>query len=208
MENNFDLLIDKIWTSFEVEVSKFCKKNPGYVLFDDAKSLFSTNFKFYYEYILRQFMVDDDKSLDRHKVASVILCSLIESDPVGISVKAKRKDFYLVTESISVSVALSYMYGQLCEEFRGEKQEGISVSEREIPYDNIFQNFYSMPEPFSCDRDFGLVLARDLYYAKKHFQLNPMSLSITLFLIELHSFDVAGIKRIYSKVEEKKMGYL
>jgi len=196
-------LADHVWTLFEFEAHKFCNENDEFVVYKDAKEIFAKSLEYYYFFIMKNFMNNDVESLDRHKVAAIIVCALLESDPVGISVKAKRNFFYLVNETVALSVALSFMQQQLKDEFDYEMDKKIDISKKEIPYEKLFDGFYSMPESFSCDRDFGEILARDLYYAKKHFQLNPMSLSIIMFLIELHSFDAAGIKRIYSKVEEK-----
>lgn len=91
-------------------------------------------------------------------------------------------DLFLANEKLALNIALSDMYQRLKAEYQVGK----------IPYENMIEE-YIFPRPLSCDREYTEVICRDLYFAKKHFELNPLSIANFLFLLEAYSFEVSKI---------------
>lgn len=180
---------DAIWKTVLQAVQKMQKEADYIVLYEDSRKLFDKNFDFYYNQISDKFMSDEleEHRLDRHKVAAVIICSILKTKIVGISQESlevcEKKEF-LGNEKIAFEVALSYMYSSLKKRF----EEG------NIPYENLFDR-YELPNPYSCDRKYGEVICRDLYFSNNFYELSPLLLANLMFFIEEYSFSSNGIKR-------------
>lgn len=182
---------DYIWNIIIEKAKALIAENTklNIIMYTDSEKLFKDNFDFYVGMVKNNFMQHSIDDLDRHKIAAIIICSVLHNDVLGISVKDKaefqeEKNVFLGNEKLAVNVALSYMYKELKKDIKSEK----------VPYDTLFPN-YILPKPYSCDRGYDLVLCRDLYYAKKFFSLNPLSLANLLFLIEEYSFTSYNIER-------------
>lgn len=182
---------DYIWNVIIEKAKALINENTklNIIMYTDSEKLFKDNFDFYVGMVKNNFMQHSIDDLDRHKISAIIICSVLHNDVLGISVKDKavfqeEKNVFLGNEKLAVNVALSYMYKELKKDIKSEK----------VPYDTLFPH-YILPKPYSCDRDYDLVLCRDLYYAKKFFSLNPLSLANLLFLIEEYSFTSYSIER-------------
>lgn len=178
--------ITQIWNSILKQTAEMMEKDKTIIMYRDARSVFEKNFNYYYEMVRSNFMKIQEENLDRHKIAAVTICAILKSDILGPSGgednSQKSGDMFLANEKIALNIALSDMYQSLVEEYDSGR----------IPYvDLIFE--YILPKPLSCDRDYTEVICRDLYYAKKHFALNPLSISNFLFLLEAYSFEVNRI---------------
>lgn len=179
-----------IWNSIMKCGKEIIEKFPelNIVLYSDSESLFYENFDYYESIMKNNFMKKPKEKLDRHKISAIIICAFLHNDIFGISAKQesryKNGNIFLGNEVIALDTALSYMYKQLQDDIKDGKVE----------YEKIFPK-YEYPEPQSCDRKFDLVLCRELYYSKKFFVLNPLSLANLLFFIEEYSFKVHDIKK-------------
>ena len=82
---------DAIWKTVLQAVQKMQKEADYIVLYEDSRKLFDKNFDFYYNQISDKFMSDEleEHRLDRHKVAAVIICSILKTKIVGIRKKVK-----------------------------------------------------------------------------------------------------------------------
>lgn len=184
-----------IWDVVLKAVEVLQSRSDKVVLYKDSKDVFENNFSYYYELIEDNFMSKDisPKSLDRHKVAAVIVCSILKTKVVGIGQKHleeyKDKEF-LGNEKIAFEVALSFMYDELRKTF----------NEGKIPYKCLFDQ-YIFPQAFSCDREYGEIICRDLYLSNELFELNPLLLSNLFFFIEEYSFSFNNIERRSNKEE-------
>lgn len=180
--------IELIWDKVLEESEKIAKDNNDIIMYYDSYEVFESNFYYFDKLIRENFMKKPDEHLDRHKVAAVIICALVNNDILGIKADAKSKyegEIFLANEKIAFNIALSYMYEELL----------IAFTEKKVPYESVFKE-YVFPNPYSCDTNYDLVLCRDLYYAKTYFKLDPLSIANMLFLIEDYSFQAYGIKRI------------
>jgi len=172
------------------------------VVYMDAKILFEKNFEYYYGFIKDKFMANNIE-LDRHKKAAIIICSILSAEILGISqqTKAKLKDkndprkAFLANEKLAVDIALSYMHEALKQEIReGKVQIGESLQ----------SGNYRFPTSLSCpEKNYSEILCRELYFSKTFFQVCPMSIANTLFLLEMYSYPTL---KSNSSVEHKLEG--
>lgn len=182
-----------IWKEIVKQCRKYMEEDQTLVLYTDAEELFYRNFKYFHSFIMKKFMILGEDKLDRHKIAAIIMCAILESNIVGISKEERDKSddsIFLVNEKISVDVGLCEMQRLLKKEFEGGK----------FPYDAIFEEIL-LPVPLSCNREYTEVICRDLYFSKMYYTLNPISLANFLFLLEAYTFQVYQIPID----EEKKM---
>lgn len=185
----FNTINDAIWDTVLNAVKNLQSKVKEVVFYEGSEELFYENFNFYYKSLVKNFMAEDfdDKTLDRHKVAAVIICSILKTKPVGIGQEflelCNEKEF-LGNEKIAFEVALSYMYEDLSKCF----------AEGSVPYVSLFPR-YVLPIPYSCERKYGEVICRDLYFSNQFYELSPLLLANILFCIEEYSFCFYGIKR-------------
>lgn len=181
-----------VWNAILDECSKMMEKDSALVMYHDSETLFHENFTYYYTLIVDKFMKSYDKHLDRHKIAAVIICSILKSEILGISCNHTGTetidDIFLANEKLALNIALSDMYQRLVSE----------CEEGKLPYNEVFPT-YVFPTPLSCDRDYTEVICRDLYFCKKYFELDPLSIANFLFLLEAYSFEAFKIQIDESK---------
>lgn len=185
-----------IWNAIIEKSSKMMESDKSLVMYKDSETLFHENFNYYHSLIVDKFMKLKDGNLDRHKVAAVIICSILKTNILGI---ACSKDYpqemtdtiFLANEKLAFDIALSYMYQMLVIEY----QKG------RIPYDKVFSD-YIFPIPLSCDRMYTEVICRDLYFSKKYFELDPLSIANFLFLLEAYSFGISKLSINMGKLNQ------
>lgn len=158
---------------------EIAKKEDRNIIF--SKEVYN-NFKLYFEnwhkIILDRFMNKNIvHELDRHKIAAILVISIIQSK--AISYKETLDDeIFIGSELLALSTGLSYMQDQL------------NILLTEIGEKNIEK--YIMPTPLSCETSYFEVIARNLYYENyatdkeenKIWSLNPLQLANTFYLIE------------------------
>lgn len=175
-----------IWNAVLDQCGKMMETDTSIVMYTDSEQLFHQNFNYYYSFIVDKFMKLPDEHLDRHKIASIIICSILKSNVLGIACGSENTqtidDIFLANEKLAFNVALSYMHQKLIEEFKLGK----------IPFEGIYDK-YIFPKPLSCDREYTEVICRDLYFAKKYFELDPLSIANFLFFLEEYSFEASHI---------------
>lgn len=185
--------VDAIWDAILEGVKNLQEGSDKIILYNDAKIVFEENFNYYYSTISEKFMEKDAASkekqhpLDRHKTAAIIVCSILKSQVVGVSQKflseCKDQEF-LGNEKLAFEVALSYMYSELKNDFK----KGY------VPYESLFDE-YVFPQPYSCMRNYGEVICRDICFSAPVYGLNPLLFANLMFFIEDYSFCINNIKR-------------
>ena len=118
-------------------------------------------------------MVKEVRGLDSHKIAAVIICSIIKADALRVSDYDFESDKRIFdgNEKVAVKVGLGYMAAAL-----KKIMEGTSEADKFTEY--------IMPRALMCDTDYMTIICRNLYYAKTYYELNPIDLANTLFLFE------------------------
>lgn len=164
--------IDSIWESIE-KVQDIYSKSAEIVIdvSPEKKASFDKNFRAMYKLIKDNYMKPDVVALDRHKVAAIIICTIIDEEIVSTNKQTENDVVFLGSEMIALSVGLSYM------------QRSLNDILQEIAVPKII-NGYHMPIAMACKTDYFDILARNLYFAKKHYVLNPLDIADKLFLVE------------------------
>lgn len=124
-----------------------------------------------YENIKSKYMKPSTKSLDRHKLSAIMIVSAVENEVVSYDRAPNSNFVFLGCEMFAAEAALECMRKLL-----NDKLE-------EAHCDSKVERFY-MPDAFACDTPYFDIFCRNLYYAKKDYQLNPLELSEKLFLLE------------------------
>lgn len=176
-----------IWNAVLKQCSSMMETDKDIIMYTDSEQVFHQNFDYYYNLIIDKFMKLPDEHLDRHKIAAVIICSILRADVLGVVNNPECvqtiDDIFLANEKLALNIALSYMHQKLIDEYKANR----------IPFEGIFEDFI-FPRPLSCDRDYTEVICRDLYFAKKYFELDPLSIANFLFLLEEYSFEASRIE--------------
>lgn len=127
-------------------------------------------------------MYDDVQELDRHKLAAIIICSIIKADAIQSIYPYKAKEYIFDgNEKIALDIGLSYMNASLKKLLSRRPQEG-----------EKFDDFI-LPKASMCDTEYISIMCRNLCYAKRDYKLNPIDLANTLFLLEYITLIQVGI---------------
>ncbi len=165
--------IKHIWDTV-IEASKLYDSDIN-LIFDVSKEkekLFTTTFKKYHNHILKDYMKQSVETLDRHKIAAIIICSIIDTKIVTVNKNESNKGkVFIGLEMIALSVGLSYMQRSLNDLLRKKGE-------------TKYINAYVLPTPIACDTDYFDVLARNLFFARRDYKINPLDIADKLFFIE------------------------
>lgn len=172
-------LINEIWNLVKAGSKSILNKQ---IYFDDVFDEFSNEFKRSYDDILRNYMDNSVIALDRHKVAAIIIISLIKAEPLKIR-NLSDDMIFLGNENLAFQIGLSYMQHELNKTLL---EKGVNRK--------IVQ--YKMPEAMACETYYIDIVCRNLYYSKvrEDWGLNPLDLSERLFLIEYLTLINEGIE--------------
>lgn len=172
-------LIENVWNLLSDEYNKYNKENPNFKFDKTKKSDFKQIFCTKYDDVMTKYMDSSVEYLDRHKVAALIIISLLEVD--AISYENLDPDcVFIGSELLALKVGLAYMVEKLNEKLcsRGIKK--------------IIDEF-NFPNAQSCDTSYIDIMCRNLYYAKSDYKLNPLDLADRLFLVEYIALSKEGI---------------
>lgn len=163
-------IIDSIWNAIKEEV-EFLQDDDKSIVFDDSKyDFFKNEFEHLYDSIKEKYMSKRVTALDRHKVAAVIIVSLLKAK--AISYKSLSKNYiFLGSEMIATEIALSWMCQSLNEEL-----EDLNIQ--------VKITKYIMPVAFACDTPYFEIFCRSLFFAQESNTLNALDISEKLFLLE------------------------
>lgn len=161
-------LIDNTWNLLQSEYNKY--DNPNFKFNTEKEETFKRMFTEKYHHIMKEYMDESVDNLDRHKVAALIIVSILETE--AISFENLEKDYIFIgAELLALRVGLAYMLKKLNEK----------LAERGV--DKTIEEF-TFPTAQSCPTPYMEIMCRNLYYAKTDFKLNPLDLAERLFLVE------------------------
>lgn len=194
-----DNLKTNIWENVKKQAEWIVKDYPDNFKFNEnSRASFFHAFEHYYNDIKTKVMYDDVQELDRHKLAAIIICSVIQADALQPTHPYKEKEYIFDgNEKIALNIGLSYMNASLKKLLHRYPQE-----------EEKFTDFI-LPEASMCDTEYVSILCRNLCYAKRDYKLNPIDLANTLFLLEYITFIQVGIqpqtmKRLCDEVAAEK----
>lgn len=190
-------IIEAAWEYLGSAVKVMSQNEPSIKFVPEQFDFCYERFKYWHSLILQRFMNKKVIELDRHKIAAIITISIVESKAVIYTKELKDEHMLFIgLQLLATTCGLSYMQEQLNELL---EQKGINPIEK-----------YIMPEPFSCNTKYLEVIARNLYYeeyaedndGKKLWNLNPLQLANTFYLIELYSLEYYKIPTTILKENE------
>ncbi len=163
-----------IWNNVDQQAQLITKEYPDNFHYNpDSEKNFFQVFDLYYNDIKTKVMYDDVQELDRHKLAAIIICSIIKANAIQCIHPYKEKEYIFDgNEKIALNIGLSYMNASL------KKLLSRRPHEAEKFTDFIF------PKASMCNTEYVSILCRNLCYAKRDYKLNPIDLANTLFLLE------------------------
>lgn len=174
MNNLNSNLKNNIFRNVRRQAQQIVEKFPDNFKYNnESEQNFNRNFDYFYNYIKSNVMYDTVQELDRHKLAAIIICSIIKSKTLQV-ISPYSEDQYVFdgNEKIAVNIGLSYMRSALKQLLSSQPEEAKKF------------NDYIFPKASMCDTDYITILCRNLCFAQKHYELNPIDLANTLFLIE------------------------
>lgn len=163
-------IIENAWTLLENEYQKYSKENVDFILDKNKKEYFKQAFKKHYNEIKDNYMLPSVKYLDRHKVAAIIIVSILESNAVSYN-NLDKDCVFIGNELLAIKVGLAYMTENLNEKL-SEKNVGKKIEK------------VVFPEALSCETSYIEIMCRNLYIAKTDYKLNPLDIADRLFLLE------------------------
>ena len=172
--------VNSIWEALEMAKEIYSDTDLAFDLSEEKKETFYSDFKAEYEHIKKEYMRPDVSALDRHKVAALTICKIIEHNIISTNKKLTNGEIFLGSEMIALSVGLSYMQRALNQ----------ILHSKSIPKKI---NSYHMPTALACKTDYFDILARNLYFAKKDYKLNPLDIADKLFLLEYVTLEMEMI---------------
>lgn len=173
--------IDKIWELLEVTVKQIKKQMPDVILDDGSYTRFSNNFKNLYNEIKEHYMESKVKNLDRHKVASSIITSIINSNIIIYQGEIEQDKEFFGQYLIAASVGITFMQNQLNQ---------ILIEKNKEPIKSLW-----FPDPLSCDTPYFEIFCRNLYFSNNNdnWGINPLDIAEKLFLLEYVTLEKCGI---------------
>lgn len=125
------------------------------------------------------YMQNPDGRIDRHKVAAVMLYSIIENKPFDVKLPAKREvnsKAYMANETLGFNTALAIVLSFILEEANSKSDH------KKI---EIFGNGFVFPK---CQHDdYVTNIYKMLYYAKHNNRYDIFAFAHILFLIEAYT---------------------
>lgn len=173
--------IERAWNLLEKTVKQVSEKNSGIVLDADSYKKFDDNFRKIYSEIRENYMESTVKNLDRHKVASIIITSILNSNAVIYEGKVEEGTEFFGQYLIAASVGITFMQNQL----------NMLLIEKNIePIKNLW-----FPDALSCDTPYFEIFCRNLYFSNNNndWGINPLDIAEKLFLIEYVTMEKCGI---------------
>lgn len=153
---------------------------------------FKKTFKDLYYEILNDYMGESVVNLDRHKVAAIIIISILKTIEIKYNNLPKTKVFW-GKQTVAVNIGLNYMCGELNKILAKNGWDGKMEK-------------FDMPNAISCNTSFEDIMIRNLVYAEDNpkWGLNPLAIAENLFLLEYITIIQKGIDFKYLSHDKKK----
>ena len=155
-------------------------------------NFFKKTFNDLYNKILVDYMEESVDNLDRHKVAAVIIISILKTIDIEYDNLPETNVFW-GKQTVAVNIGLNYMCGEL------------NKILAENGWDGEIERF-DMPNAISCNTSFEDIMIRNLVYAEDNpkWGLNPLAIAENLFLLEYITIIQKGIDFKYLSHDKKK----
>lgn len=161
-----------IWELLKITIQKIKETDENIDYDENAKDGFEKIFKDFKDTIKDNYMVEDVKNLDRHKVGAIIIVSILKSNAVKYKRELTANEKFIGQYLVATSVGFTYMQNCLNKILKGKQYELVEK--------------LSLPQPISCETPYFEIFYRNLFYAdnNKEWGLNPLDIADRLFLLE------------------------
>ncbi|MCM1038966.1 MAG: hypothetical protein NC314_08260 [Roseburia sp.] len=141
--------------------------------------------------IVEQYMNTSSETLDRHKMAAILIIAIIKAEPL-VCKKKHADSVFVANYVIAVEVGLSYM-----RELLNEILETLG--------ENLIDKYF-FPESWICENGYFRVFYRNLYFTNTNveWELNPLDIAEKLFLLEYITLLKKGIAPTKLNEEDSK----
>ncbi len=179
-----DTLISRVWDSVYAG-AQLMHNNDGNLKINTSKSYqeaFEKNFMELYEGIQKNYMKNCDEPLDRHKVAAIVMISIIKCNILEVENNSNTEKTFMGNYILATNCGLAYMLTEL-----NRKLENLEK-------DKIKKFFY--PQAMACETDYYRIFYRNLYFThtNKAWGLNPLDIAERLFLLEYMTLEKNNIE--------------
>lgn len=177
-QEDLDFLVKSIWNNIYTGIMYETGRDKNVDCAKDGKKKFQKKFIDLYHEISNKFMEDPTGALDRHKVAAIIMITIIDIDLLQSKLpngKTSDNKSYYGKYILAMNSGLDYLLGEINNVLKKEKT-GKQLST------------YYFPKATSCHTDYSKIFFRNLYYAEKNYKLNPLDIAERLFLLEQLTF--------------------
>lgn len=173
--------IERTWDLLDNTVKKIKEKTPGIVLDSDSNKRFDGIFRKTYSEIKDHYMDSTVKNLDRHKIASVIIVSILSSKAIVYQGEVEEGKEFFGQYLIAASVGITFMLNQL---------NTLLMEKNKEPIKNLW-----FPDALSCDTPYFEIFCRNLYFSDNNDEwgINPLDVAEKLFLLEYITMEKCGI---------------
>lgn len=179
--NKMRQTIEKIWTLLNVTVDKLNEQVPDVELRQDSYRKFNDIFRQTYKEIKEHYMDNNVENLDRHKVAGIIIVSILKSDAITYKGTIEKDKEFFGQYLIAASVGITFMQNQL---------NTLLLEKNKQPIKKIW-----FPEPISCNTPYFDILCRNLYFSNNNsnWGINPLEIAEKLFILEYITLEKSGV---------------
>lgn len=173
--------IERTWELLENTVKQINKKNSGVILDEDSYKRFDADFRKMYNEIKEHYMENTVKNLDRHKVASIIIVSILNSNAIVYQGEVEQGKEFFGQYLIAASVGVTFMQNQL---------NTLLIEKDKEPIKNLW-----FPDSLSCDTPYFEIFCRNLYFSNNNsdWGINPLDIAEKLFLLEYITMEKCGV---------------
>ncbi len=179
----------KIWKNGILPlINLYLEKNDDLSLSDDEETVKNKIWEAY-EYFnnkCRKYMNKNVKRLDRHKVCACYIFAILKCNPLRHNVQENEDTIFVPTEQLAISIGLTLLRSFLISKFdRNDEIKPKDIYEKD---NAIFKNGFVFP----CQDEVGHGQYRDnfaieLFFTMKEENYNILSLSHSLYLLEMYN---------------------
>ena len=170
--NDMQAKLQTLWDDMLKAVDCDKKRDKNIIVHRERADEFNRTFHELYSKTMKQNMAQDVIFLDRHKVAAIIILSIIKSEILEYRDVTDNKVF-LGNYHLALSTGLSYMQYELNQVLR---EKGESIIKK-----------YDFPDVMHGKSSYKENLINMLYFSDKEENLSVLSLANIMFMIETYN---------------------
>lgn len=169
-----------IWKEIiEPSLKYVIENNANYKIKENSKSELLAAYKTFNDLCRTKYMLDPNKILDRHKVATCYIYAVIKVEPIITDfIPLENDTFSTINEKLAIMVGLSVLKA-FCDNDLNDINFGTQFIYPTAMHGNYYENF-----------------AVELYFTKTENNYNILSLSHTLYLLEMYNRQYWKLKQL------------